>query len=262
MSASLAAEGLRLSTGTIVDAAFVEAPSSTKNARRARDPEARSSKRGKNWHFGYKAHVGLDAEGGTVHALVVTPANASDLSQAAALVRPGDTDVWADAGYVGVAGRLGGCASPSAEWHVARRKGSVPEGERPAESLLASTRPRVEHAFHALKDLLGFRKTRCRGLAKVENRLYASLALANALCFWSRKNFGFGHGNFSGLGTAAAAPPPSYSSPLPSMSEASILRLAPPNSRSLPQVTTRSTVAAASFSSPSAAPTWRTLCSR
>lgn len=181
LNASLEAEGLRMSTGTIVDATFVEAPSSTKNARRARDPEARSSKKGKNWHFGYKAHVGVDAEAGTVHTLRVTPANAGDLSQAAALVRPGDTDVWADAGYVGVAGWLGGCASPSAEWHVARRKGSVPGGERPAESLLASTRSRVEHAFHALKDLLGFRKTRCRGLAKVENRLYASLALANAL---------------------------------------------------------------------------------
>lgn len=181
MNASLAAEGLRLSTGTIVDATFVEAPSSTKSARRARDPEAHSSKKGQNWHFGYKAHVGLDAEGGTVHTLVVTPANASDLSQAAALVRPGDTDVWADAGYVGVAGRLGGCASPSAEWHVARRKGSVPEGERPAESLLASTRSRVEHAFHALKDLLGFRKTRYRGLAKNENRLFAAFALVNAV---------------------------------------------------------------------------------
>lgn len=162
LNASLEAEGLRMSTGTIVDATFVEAPSSTKNARRARDPEARSSKKGKNWHFGYKAHVGVDAEAGTVHTLRVTPANASDLSQAAALVRPGDTDVWADAGHVGVAGWLGGCASPSAEWHVARRKGSVPGGERPAESLLASTRSRVEHAFHALKDLPGFRKTRCR----------------------------------------------------------------------------------------------------
>lgn len=82
------------------------------------------------------------------------------------------------------------------------------------------------------------------------------------LCFWSRKNFGFGHGNFSGLGTAAAVPPPSYSSPLPSMSEAPVLRPAPPDPRSLPQVTTRPTVAAAGARRPAPPPTWRTPCSR
>lgn len=181
LNAALAAEGLRLSTGTIVDATFVEAPSSTKNARKGRDPEAHQSKKGNNWHFGFKAHVGVDAEAGTVHTLSVTPANASDLSQAASLVRPGDSDVWADAGYTGVARWVEGTPAARAEWHVARRKGSVPEGERPAESLLASTRSRVEHPFHVLKDLLGFRKTRYRGLAKNENRLYAAFALANAV---------------------------------------------------------------------------------
>ena len=80
LNASLAAEGLRMSAGTIVDATFVEAPSSTKNARRARDPEAHQAKKGQNWHHGFRAHVGLDAEAGTVHTLEVTAANVSDLA--------------------------------------------------------------------------------------------------------------------------------------------------------------------------------------
>ena len=181
LNASLAAEGLRMSAGTIVDATFVEAPSSTKNARRARDPEAHQAKKGQNWHHGFKAHVGLDAEAGTVHTLEVTAANVSDLAKAAALVREGDSDVWADAGYVGVAGWVGGTPAEAARWHVARRKRSVPEGEGPAESMLASVRSRVEHAFHALKDLVGLRKTRYRGLAKVTDQLYSAFALCNCL---------------------------------------------------------------------------------
>ena len=181
LNASLARRGLAMSAGTIVDATFVESPSSTKNASRARDPQAHQAKKGSNWHFGYKAHVGVDAEAGTVHTLVVGPANESDLRRAAALVRPGDTDVWADAGYTGVAGWAGDGPAAAAEWHVARRKSAVPPGERPSESLLASTRSRVEHAFHALKDVIGLRKTRYRGQAKVENQLFSAMALANCV---------------------------------------------------------------------------------
>ena len=181
LNASLEEGGVRMCVGTIVDATFVESPSSTKSARKERDPEGHQSKKGQNWHFGYKAHVGVDAESGTVHSLEVTAANASDLSQAAALVREGDSDVWADAGYTGVARWVEGTPVAGAEWHVARRKGSVPEAERPAESLLASVRSRVEHAFHALKDIIGLRKTRYRGAAKVENQLYAAFAIANCV---------------------------------------------------------------------------------
>ena len=140
LNASLEAEGLRMSAGTIVDATFVEAPSSTKNARKQRDPEAHQAKKGQNWHFGYKAHVGVDAVAGTVHTLEVTAANVSDLARAASLVRPGDADVWADSGYTGVSKWVGGTPAASARWHVARRKKSVPESERPQESMLASAR--------------------------------------------------------------------------------------------------------------------------
>lgn len=181
LNASLAAEGLKMSAGTIVDATFVESPSSTKNAGRARDPEAHQAKKGQNWHFGYKAHVGVDAEAGTVHALEVTAANEHDLTQVARLVREGDTDGWADSGYTGLARWVEGTHAAEMDWHVARRKRSVPEAERPLESMLASARSRVEHAFHAMKDVVGLRKTRYRGLEKVKNQLYAALALANCL---------------------------------------------------------------------------------
>ena len=84
-------------------------------------------------------------------------------------------------GYTGVAGWVEGTPAASAEWHVARRRKSVPEGEGPAASMLASARSRVEHAFHALKDIVGLRKTRYRGLSKVSNQLYAAFALANCV---------------------------------------------------------------------------------
>ena len=181
LNASLEAEGLRMSAGTIVDATFVEAPSSTKNARKQRDPEAHQAKKGQNWHFGFKAHVGVDAMTGTVHTLEVTAANARDLACAASLVRPGDADVWADSGYTGVSKWVEGTPAASARWHVARRKKSVPEAERPQESMLASVRSRVEHAFHALKDLVGLRRTRYRGLSKVTDQLCAAFAVASCL---------------------------------------------------------------------------------
>lgn len=187
LNAALAEEGLGISAGTIVDATFVESPSSTKNARRERDPEARQGKKGHNWHFGYKAHVGVDAESGTVHTLEVSPANEGDLAHAYGLLRPGDGAVWADAGYVGLGGRpefvadAGGKGTASMALHVARRRKSVPPSERPLESMLASVRSRVEHAFHALKDLIGLRKTRYRGVRKVANQLHVAFALANCL---------------------------------------------------------------------------------
>lgn len=142
LNASLAAEGLRMSAGTIVDATFVEAPSSTKNARRARDPEAHQAKKGQNWHHGFRAHVGLDAEAGTVHTLEVTAANVSDLAKAAALVREGDADVWADAGYVGVAGWVGGHprrggALARGQEEAVRPRGGGARGEHAGERQVA-----------------------------------------------------------------------------------------------------------------------------
>lgn len=187
LNAALAEEGVGISAGTIVDATFVESPSSTKNARKERDPEARQGRKGGVWHFGYKAHAGVDAESGTVHTLEVSPANESDLAHAYGLLRAGDEALWGDAGYVGLGGRpefagdAQGKGTAGMELHVARRRGSVPPSEKPSEGLVASTRSRVEHAFHALKDLIGLRKTRYRGIAKVSNQLHVAFALANCL---------------------------------------------------------------------------------
>jgi len=174
----LAERGVRMSRGTIVDASFVESPSSTKNAAHARDPEAHQAKKGNNWHFGYKMHVGVDAETGVPHSLSVTAANVSDVAEACGLLRDGDEHAWADAGYIGVGSRDGASA---VEWHVAEKRSRVTDETRARERLLASTRSRVEHVFHVVKDRFGMRKTRLRGLAKNENMLCSALAVAGLI---------------------------------------------------------------------------------
>lgn len=105
INAVLAERGTRLSTGTLVDASFVEAPSSTKNRKGERDPEMRQGRKGKTWHFGMKAHIGVDAESGLVHSLSTTPANESDVVHAHEVLHGGETDVWGDSGYQGVGKR-------------------------------------------------------------------------------------------------------------------------------------------------------------
>lgn len=181
---ALAKRGLGVSTGTIVDATFVESASSTKNASRSRDPEAHQGKKGNNWHFGYKAHIGVDASAGTVHTLEVTAANVADIAQAHLLVRKTDEDIWADSGYTGVAARpeVAALEAPlNRQWHVAAKRSKVTEEQKPHERELASVRSRVEHPFHVLKDIFKIRKVRYRGKAKVGNLLSVAFALANLL---------------------------------------------------------------------------------
>ena len=165
--------GVMMRGGSIVDATFIESPSSTKNRERSRDPEAHQAKKGKNWHFGYKAHVGADAGTGLVHTLEVTAANVSDVSMAHALVRPDDSFCYADAGYTGVGKRpevAGDPALSGVGWRVARRRSQVPgrdcplSWERGVERALSRVRAKVEHPFHVVKDVFGIRKTRYRGL--------------------------------------------------------------------------------------------------
>lgn len=181
VNAALAERGMAVSKGTIVDVTFAGSPFSTKNAAKARDPEAHSSRKGNNWHFGYKAHVGVDADSGAVHTLSVTAANVADISEAHALVREGDERVWADAGYTGVAKRdevRGDPALSRVQWLVARKRSMVTDDLRPYERALSSVRSRVEHAFHVVKCIFGIRKVRYRGLRKVSNLLGAAFALA------------------------------------------------------------------------------------
>lgn len=186
--------GVMMRGGSIVDATFVESPSSTKNRERSRDPEAHQAKKGKNWHFGYKAHVGVDAGTGLVHTVEVTAANVSDVSEAHRLLRPDDRFCYADAGYTGVERRPEVAGDPGlsrVEWRVARRRSAVPGRDRPEvswergiERALARVRAKVEHPFHVVKDVFGLRKTRYRGLEKNRNQLCVAFALAD-LCMLS-----------------------------------------------------------------------------
>lgn len=173
--------GLRLSGGTIVDATLIAAPSSTKNAEQRRDPEMRSTRKGRQWHFGMKVHVGADAKTGLVHAAVVTSANVHDKHALPDLLHGDETRVYGDRGYQGCT-QLIKDAAPQAKDFTNRRV-RQPWGEdqvaRAKNRNKNRTRARVEHVFLVLKRQFGFAKVRYRGLAKNANRVFTALALVN-----------------------------------------------------------------------------------
>jgi IS5 family transposase len=186
INAHLAEKGLFMRQGTVVDATIIAAPSSTKNRERRRDPDMHQTKKGNQWHFGMKAHIGADANTGLVHTVIGTAANVSDVTQANALLHGEETDVFADAGYVGVEKREENLEVP-VTWHVAMKRGvrrALPktlEGEllERLEQAKASVRAKVEHAFHVVKNLFRHRKTRYRGLAKNTAQLMTLFGFAN-----------------------------------------------------------------------------------
>ncbi len=187
VNATLAAKGLMLKSGTVVDATLIAAPSSTKNSTGERDPEMHQTRKGKQWHFGMKAHIGVDADSGLVHAVVGTAANVNDVTQAGQLVHGEEADVFADAGYQGVAKRKE-TQGIKARWHVAMRPGkrralnkTSPMGavlDR-IEHLKASVRAKVEHPFRVIKRQFGHVKVRYKGLAKNTAQLHTLFALSN-----------------------------------------------------------------------------------
>ncbi|MGD7165519.1 IS5 family transposase, partial [Ralstonia pseudosolanacearum] len=172
--------------GTIVDATIIEAPPSTKNAKKSRDPEMHQTKKGNEWHFGMKAHIGVDASSGLVHSVVGTAANESDVSQAHALLHGHEEDAFGDAGYTGVEKR-DEMQGKGAKWHVAlkrskikaMRDGAIKDLLIEAERTKAQIRARVEHPFHVIKNLFGHRKVRYKGLAKNTAQLFSLFGLAN-----------------------------------------------------------------------------------
>jgi IS5 family transposase len=188
INAHLAERGLMMRQGTIVDATIIAAPSSTKNQDGERDPDMHQAKKGNQWHFGMKAHIGVDAETGLTHTVVGTPANVNDVTQAQALLSGEETEVYADAGYQGVDKREENLELP-VTWHVAMRPGkrrALPD--RPWGALLekierakASIRAKVEHPFHVVKNLFRHKKTRYRGLDKNTKQLFTLFGLANLL---------------------------------------------------------------------------------
>lgn len=188
INAHLAEKGLFLRQGTVVDATIIAAPPSTKNRSGERDPEMHQAKKGKQWHFGMKAHIGVDAESGLTHTVIGTAANVSDVTQAGALLHGDETDVFADAGYIGVEKREENLEVP-VTWHVAMKRSvrkalpKNPWGEKMEwiEQAKASIRSKVEHPFHVVKNLFRHRKTRYRGLAKNTAHLLTLFGLANLM---------------------------------------------------------------------------------
>jgi IS5 family transposase len=180
-------QGWIMRGGSIVDATIIAAPSSTKNAAGQRDPEMHQTKKGNQWYFGMKAHIGVDAGTGYVHTVTATPANVHDLDEAAHLVRRDDEVVYCDAGYQGAEKRPGIAGDEhlsQVQWRVAARKGvlkTMPAHDRAVESRKASVRAKVEHPFLIIKRDFGFTKTRYRGIAKNLNHLNMLFASANWL---------------------------------------------------------------------------------
>jgi transposase, IS5 family len=171
---------LLLKSGTIVDATIIEAPPSTKNEDKARDPEMHQAKKAGEWHFGMKAHVGTDKRG-IVHSLTTTAANVSDISQMGQLLHGKEREVFGDQAYWSESHRLGAVAR-GIRYRVNRRGNHghrLTGHERRLNRLRSATRARGEHAFHVVKCLWGFTKVRYRGLAKNTARLFTAFALAN-----------------------------------------------------------------------------------
>jgi IS5 family transposase len=183
VNALLARKGLLLKRGSIVDATIIAAPSSTKNEQGERDPEMHQTKKGNQWYFGMKAHIGVDADSGLVHTVTTTAANEADVEQVADLLHGKEQQVWADSGYRGAQDRV----AREVTWHIAARPSDIaklPEGTAKArlqrqEHRKASMRAKVEHPFRVIKRQFGLMKVRFKGLQKNTQHLLTLFALSN-----------------------------------------------------------------------------------
>jgi IS5 family transposase len=190
INADLTAQGLLLREGTLVDATLIAAPSSTKNKEKKRDPEMHQTKKGHQWYFGMKAHIGADRDSKLVHTVVVTAANVADITKTAELLHGEEQQVHADAGYTGVEKRAEIVAlERKIDWQIAGKRslikaladGAEKEARKAVEKAKAAVRAFVEHPFHLVKNLFRHRKVRYRGLAKNGHQLYILFGLANVV---------------------------------------------------------------------------------
>lgn len=184
--------GLILKRGTIVDSTFIEAPSSTKNEKKERDPQAHSAKKGNTWHFGYKAHIGVDKESGLVHTVKVTAANEHDVTVTSELLTGEEEEVYGDSGYLGAEKRPEALkknkAGKSVHYKINRRPSQSKNKSARSQAQIkrhehekSSVRAKVEHVFAVVKLQLRFRKTRHRGLRKQIAKMNIMFALANLI---------------------------------------------------------------------------------
>ena len=174
-------QGIKVAKGTIVDATIINAPSSTKNASGKRDPDMHQAKKGNQWYFGMKAHVGVDSKTKVIHSVVATSANVADCSVLPDLLHGEETRVWGDQSYRGQRDVIREHA-PNARDFTQRRyrfKGVVDELERAKNRSKSRVRAKVEHVFGVIKRVFGFQKVRYRGLNKNAHRLFVTCALAN-----------------------------------------------------------------------------------
>ncbi len=184
--------GLLLKKGTIVDSTLISAPSSTKNAEKKRDPEAHSTKKGNTWHFGYKAHIGVDTDTGLVHTLRVTSANVHDVTMTAQLLSGEEKTVYGDSGYLGAEKRedavLRNINGKKIHYKINRRPSQSKNNSTRSKAQIkrkerekSSVRAKVEHVFAIVKGRFQYRKTRYRGLLKQTAKLNMVFALANLI---------------------------------------------------------------------------------
>ena len=188
----LQGKGLLLMKGTIVDSTLVAAPSSTKNKKKERDPDAHQVKKGNQWYFGYKGHIGVDKDTGLVNKLETTAANVHDTTPVAKLIEGTEEEIYGDSGYLGTDQREDvptiNHEGKKIEFRINVRRSSLkklPGAEqkkaREAEHTKSSVRSKVEHVFAVIKGMFRYRKTRLRGLAKVDAQLHMLFALANLI---------------------------------------------------------------------------------
>lgn len=177
----LQARGMKVSGGTIVDATIISAPSSTKNQDGKRDPEMRQTKKGNQWHFGMKGHIGVDSKTKLIHSVVATAANVHDSQVLPDLLHGKETRYWGDAAYIGQkqAARKKAPQAKDFTNRRATRSHALTQEERLTNRRKSSVRAKVEHAFGIIKRVFGFAKVRYRGMTKNAHRLFVTCALAN-----------------------------------------------------------------------------------
>lgn len=186
INAYLTEQGLLLRQGTIVDATIIHAAPSTKNKAKARDPDMHQTRKGQQWYFGMKAHIGVDVESGLVHTVTTTPANVADVVEVDKLLHGKEKTVYADAGYIGAPKRPG-MTKRGRTWYIAAKRGSIkamPEGDekdaaKHTEHMKAAVRSKVEHPFRVIKRQFGYQKVRFKGLVKNTAQILTLFALSN-----------------------------------------------------------------------------------
>ena len=177
----LQGNGLQVSTGTIVDATIIDAPSSTKNKDKARDPQMHQTKKGNQWYFGMKAHIGVDSQSKLIHSVAATAANVHDSQMLEDLLHGDETRVWGDSAYAGQGDTIREQAPKAKDF--THKKGSrhrpLSDADKATNKTKSKVRAKVEHPFLVLKRVFGFRKVRYRGLEKNATRLFVACGLVN-----------------------------------------------------------------------------------